>query len=442
MKTLLISLDFELLWGVRDTRGNEYHSQLLNVHKVIPKLLVLFEKYGIACSWATVGALCVDSVDKFNLVKPDIIPSYDVENFSPYPFLNTVFELNDELLFAPSLIKKILASPKQELASHTFCHYYCLEQGQTITQFKEDLQANAKVADYYGVTFESLVFPRNQFNSDYLKVCSDEGLVCYRGNPEHWAYKAETREERSIFRRAFRLLDAYLPLSGSLRQQIKRDKLSGMINIPASLFLRPWNKRFYFLEFLRLWRIKWRQTLLSVVMIVAFLPLLFGALSDIEYDTDTSAGQILANYHHFVDPLMLLGSEKGADSYYSENMMTHIYLSDEWSVLLFGNSYAGHIGVMRESGDKGETDSDLGLINSINANGIIITASIYIFYLLLIWTVRNKDWQPIAIVALLSLALSFKETGLFTSHATSLLFLLFFYQVFSDSHIEHKRYSV
>jgi len=260
MSSLIISLDFELLWGVRDSRGEEYHQQLLNVHQVIPQLLSLFEQYDIACTWATVGALCSSSKNHFQTLKPQITPSYDDLNYSPYLDLDESLKLEEGVLFAPDLIKKILHTLRQELASHTFCHYYCLEKGQTLEQFNMDLSSNQAVAESYNMSFKSLVFPRNQFNQKYLAACADAGLICYRGNPTHWAYQPENREERSIFRRAFRLLDAYLPLSGSLRQQIKKDKLSGMINIPASLFLRPWNKRFYFLELLRLRRIKWSMT--------------------------------------------------------------------------------------------------------------------------------------------------------------------------------------
>jgi len=260
MKIFTISLDFELLWGVMDSRGEEYHQQLLNVHQVVPELLALFEKYNVACTWATVGALCVESEDDFETIKPTLTPSYDNINFNPYLNLKTLFSLNNNLLFAPSLVKQIINSPNQELASHTFCHYYCLEKGQSLEEFKMDLQSNLAVANSYNVTFKSLVFPRNQFNHDYLIACRKSGLTSYRGNPEHWAYKAESRGEGKLYKRAFRLLDAYLPLSGSLRQFSSRDKVSGMINIPASLLLRPWSKKFSFLESLRLWRIKWSMT--------------------------------------------------------------------------------------------------------------------------------------------------------------------------------------
>lgn len=163
-----------------------------------------------------------------------------------------------------------------------------------------------------------------------------------------------------------------------------------------------------------------------LVLILALIVPLLGWLASLDFDTDTVAGQFLANYHHLVDPLITLGERQGADSYFSANLSKHIYFSDNWYVLLFGNSYSGHIGLL--GGAIGETNSDIGVINSINANGIIITTAIYVFYILLIWMVRKGDWQTISIVSLLSIALSFKETGLFTSHATPLLFLFFFYQ--------------
>lgn len=259
-KALIISLDFELLWGVRDTRGIEYHQQLINVHKVVPLLLALFEKYNIACTWATVGALSVPDENSFKKIMPSKFPTYKDINLSPYPFLGKMFELTDELLFAPDLINQIIQTPKQELASHTFCHYYCLEQGQTVEQFEADLKANRSIAELYNVNFKSLVFPRNQFNQEYLNACAESGIICYRGNPRHWAYKAESREGRSSFKRAFRLIDAYLPLSGSLRQKVKVDKKSGLFDIPASVFLRPYSVHLSFFEKLRLWRIKWSMT--------------------------------------------------------------------------------------------------------------------------------------------------------------------------------------
>jgi hypothetical protein len=53
---LVISLDFELYWGVRDAiKLQDYTMHLAGVQKVIPLLLRLFKKYGINATFATVG---------------------------------------------------------------------------------------------------------------------------------------------------------------------------------------------------------------------------------------------------------------------------------------------------------------------------------------------------------------------------------------------------
>src|SRR5436190_6223431 len=56
--TFVISLDFELLWGVRDQRTiADYGANILGVRQVVPALLDLFAERNIACTWATVGLL-------------------------------------------------------------------------------------------------------------------------------------------------------------------------------------------------------------------------------------------------------------------------------------------------------------------------------------------------------------------------------------------------
>ena len=54
----VISLDFELLWGVRDQRTiADYGRNILGVRQAVPALLDLFAERNIACTWATVGLL-------------------------------------------------------------------------------------------------------------------------------------------------------------------------------------------------------------------------------------------------------------------------------------------------------------------------------------------------------------------------------------------------
>ncbi|MDN3434315.1 polysaccharide deacetylase family protein [Pseudoalteromonas sp. APC 3356] len=143
--SFIISLDFELYWGVRDTRGRKYFKTLKNVHEVVPQLLALFEKYDVACTWASVGALCAENYQDFIQNVPKQLPSYEDKVFSPFYDLDYLSSLDESFLFAPKIVSAIQNSPKQEFASHTFSHYYALEQGQCIEEFKSDMSACSKL---------------------------------------------------------------------------------------------------------------------------------------------------------------------------------------------------------------------------------------------------------------------------------------------------------
>lgn len=260
----VISLDFELQWGVRDKRSiEEYGQNIVNVHKVIPRLLDVFNNNGIKATFATLGFLFFESKETLLQNLPEIFPEYTNKNLSPY---NGYFEKlgtdakTDFFHFAPQLIKLIKQYPKQEIASHTFSHYYCLEPGQKIDEFKADIITAQKVALEQGIQLKSLVFPRNQYRDDYLEVCKEAGIISYRGNEHSWLYEARNGIDESQFRRALRLVDSYINISGhncySDVDLIK--KLP--VNIPASRFLRPYSNKLKALEKLRLRRIKTGMT--------------------------------------------------------------------------------------------------------------------------------------------------------------------------------------
>lgn len=57
--SLVISLDYELMWGVRDLFTPEDYGQsnVKQVGEVISRLLQLFDKYDIHATFATVGLI-------------------------------------------------------------------------------------------------------------------------------------------------------------------------------------------------------------------------------------------------------------------------------------------------------------------------------------------------------------------------------------------------
>lgn len=255
-----MSLDFELYWGVRDkkTVGN-YQKNLIGVRTAVPAILELFRQYGIHATWATVGFLFFSSRDELLQALPVKQPDYKQIKYSPYHYLQDdplgLNEQEDPYHFAPSLIHLIRSYPHQRIGTHTFSHYYCLEEGQTADSFQADIEAALDVALRSNIKLESIVFPRNQCNEDYLKVCAGLGIKSYRGNAASWLYRASVEEDVSLFRRGMRLLDAYLNLSGHHCHSLENMNNCVPVNIPSSRFLRPFSKRFSLLEPLRLRRI-------------------------------------------------------------------------------------------------------------------------------------------------------------------------------------------
>ncbi len=255
----VISLDFEIYWGVRDAvELQDYKSNLLGVQTVIPLLLKMFKTYNIGASFATVGFLFFDS--KKDLLKniPSELPQYQNAKLSPY---NGHFEYigedenADPFHFASHMVAQIIAA-KQEIGSHTFSHYYCLEKGQTPEAFKADLICAKAVAQKKGLELKSFVFPRNQYNKDYLKICKEMGFTSFRGNERSWLFSSQSFGPGFFLRRPFRLLDSYINFSGHNCYSLEEMKKGDLINIPSSRFLRPYSKKFKVLEKWRLKRIK------------------------------------------------------------------------------------------------------------------------------------------------------------------------------------------
>jgi peptidoglycan/xylan/chitin deacetylase (PgdA/CDA1 family) len=249
-----ISLDFELYWGVRDHRSLEkYGDNIRNVHIVVPRLLGLFEKYGIHCTWATVGFLFFNNKEELIAGLPEIFPDYLEKQYDPYSYLKQN-ELESVYHFAPELIKKIRGIPGQEIGTHTFSHFYTLEKNTTAEQFNIDLAAAVGIARRNNIEISSIVFPRNQYSEAHINVCREAGIKVYRGNENSGAYRPVSRENENLLRRAMRLVDAYINITGHHAHPIPDP--AAIINIPASRFLRPYAKTLRAFEGMKLSRIK------------------------------------------------------------------------------------------------------------------------------------------------------------------------------------------
>lgn len=254
----VISLDFELHWGVADLGTLEcWKERLEGGRKAIPRLLTTFHQYGIHVTWATVGFLFFRTREELMAALPDQLPDYTSPIYSPYRELDTVGEgeESDPYHFAPSLIARIARTPNQEVGSHTFSHYYCLEEGQTVASFRADLRAAIAAAGRFGIELASLVFPRNQVSAEHLRVCAEEGIRAYRGTRRHWMYEPRAFAAESQVRRGLRLADTYVNVCGHNAYDFKELGGGRPLDVRASRYLRPCRRSLAALEPLRLRRI-------------------------------------------------------------------------------------------------------------------------------------------------------------------------------------------
>lgn len=254
----VISLDVELNWGVRDVLPlARYERNLRGERAATSCLLDVFAEYGIHATWAIVGFLFFEDRDTLLRHLPSRYPMYTTHNLSPYDCLKSIgnSEQDDPLHFGASLVRLIAAREHQEIATHTFSHYYCLEKGQNIAAFKADLAAAVAAARRYGLRIDSIVFPRNQVNSGYLAACREAGLRAYRGTEQHYLYVPRSAQAENSLRRVGRLVDAYLNLTGHHTSPLAAGDQETPLNVPQSRFLRPYSRKLAFLEPLRSHRI-------------------------------------------------------------------------------------------------------------------------------------------------------------------------------------------
>ncbi len=256
---LAISLDFELLWGGLDIWTPEDYgkSRVAHVREAIHRMIALFQKYEVHATFATVGFLMLKDAKDIKAKMPDNGPSYQNDQLDPYgAILDTIRPEFANLYFAPDVIRELQSQPFIEIATHTFSHFYCWEDGQTLEQFEADIKLAVEVAKEKGITLKSIVFPRNQVSKAYLEICEKYGILSYRGNSRKY-YDHTTSPTKGLYYRLSRLIDTYVNWGGHTSiatSEINKDEHP--MNIPASRMLRPYMKSLRWFESLRLHRIK------------------------------------------------------------------------------------------------------------------------------------------------------------------------------------------
>lgn len=253
----VISLDFEMFWGVEDTQSIAgYGRNVQGEWQAIPRMLARFRAHGVRATWATVGAIMCRDYREWRTrrrARPRSAvagPCTDLEDalVKQYP----------TLFFARPLVERILETEGQELATHTYSHFYCKDKDATPEGLVDDLARAGNLAAEMGASFRSIVFPRNQVSREFLAVLPAAGIRVYRGNAQHWLYRDGDAVPGGMAGRIMRFADAFVPLSGSCCRRVQVD--GALVNVPASAFLYAWSALARPLMALRLRRIKQGMT--------------------------------------------------------------------------------------------------------------------------------------------------------------------------------------
>ena len=107
---LVISLDFELIYGILDYLSNheELYENLLGARKAIPQMLALFEEHSVAVTWAIVGMLFNDNENDLMKNLPFKMPHYINENLSVYSHLDKICDTFELLLDCDSMRERLI----------------------------------------------------------------------------------------------------------------------------------------------------------------------------------------------------------------------------------------------------------------------------------------------------------------------------------------------
>lgn len=205
--SVVISLDFELRWGVADRLAgdvNAYRRNLEGEPDAVLAMLELFDREQVGATWATVGALACAGWDEYFAIAPPQ-PNYankqlgvrrDWQDLDP----------TGRLHFAPGIVRAVAAAPGQELASHSFSHIYMQEAGCLAADVEADSMAVARLFhERFGVAPTSFVFPRNQVG--HVEALQRTGIRRWRLNPTVSYWNAVRRDQQRKFVRALRLFD-------------------------------------------------------------------------------------------------------------------------------------------------------------------------------------------------------------------------------------------
>lgn len=230
----ILSLDTEIAWGTLDKRGLIKHRRdFNNYRRNIDRLIELLEKYQIKATWAFVGHLFLNRCDA---IHPDVFSVKYSQQNDDRRFYSLGTDINKyPFWYGKDILEKVKRiSPSQEIGTHTFSHIAIWNKTCTKEIAYSQIKKCLDLAEKEDICIKSIVFPWNKIG--YLDVLKDLGIEVFRG------LESDSYQNFPInIKRLFHFLDHILvkmPPVYSVKDLINH---SGVLEIPASMFLMPYD---------------------------------------------------------------------------------------------------------------------------------------------------------------------------------------------------------
>lgn len=190
MKSLIISLDYELRWGMDIIYGSSLDDSNIHISDtphVINNMLNIFTKYEIKSTWASVLAISMKSWGEYF----EVLDSYGIKNDITHFGHTSKFHNSEEFekyYFSYNSMKTIHNFEFAEIGSHSFRHTYFGEDQYNKNDFILDNKICADVLNHkFNIKQSCYVYPRNQIiHTDLIDRETTNG---YREVPDIYGYK-------------------------------------------------------------------------------------------------------------------------------------------------------------------------------------------------------------------------------------------------------------
>jgi len=243
---LMISLDLELLWGLKhriSSPTDAYLANIENVPIVMDKLISVFEDYKILA--------CVGAVSAINFSNSNDLCEFLDSSGKAGEILSKEFDIfegeklfGQDMFYNPKLITRLEKSDFIRMGSHSFIHYNFSGGNNAELLAMAEIELSGKFLSEVKYNWDKFyIFPRNSYNKLLVEKLHHCGFEAYRGVANNFLYNNSL--SNNYWKRGLRLVDGSFKIAEPSRMP-KQSCNSKIFNDCATFFLRPVKSNSYF----------------------------------------------------------------------------------------------------------------------------------------------------------------------------------------------------